>query len=425
MIRLILISSVLLSAGIQTAWAQGLVVLVGEAQLPPDMIPLSAAKLSTQLQWQESGAEGRAPQSAQLTTLFLKGEKLFWKQGRINAAIQALEQARKLLTSRVEKAQRPAILKGLWLLAQLYLHKKRPSDAKMVIIDALRTDTSTTPDVGTASPTLLSTYQRLHKNFVEAGAYLTLMSNAKGDCRVHVDGVVEGSPGERLGPFEAGEYDFFLTCHGQRTPSHKASLNQGDTRLTIPSWELGVSVAGSVLRTTDESSQGELTRQLFTRTQTPWVLFVSSAGEGRLKPTLRLRNHEKAKVGEALQLSELHRWVKENSQFEVTVSSSGAESRPASRLQWYQLTTVVAGVALLAVGAYVHGEALDAWSQTNDGTVDRRDEFSSMETTYLSLYVVGSAIVVGGLSWAIYDKFYRSDTALIPGPGTLYFVHRF
>lgn len=66
----------------------------------------------------------------------------------------------------------------------------------MAMIDALRIDLSTSPQ-STTSPALPNVYPGLYKSFVEAGAYLTLMSNATGDCNVHVDGADEGSTGER------------------------------------------------------------------------------------------------------------------------------------------------------------------------------------------------------------------------------------
>lgn len=59
------------------------------------------------------------------------------------------------------------------------------------------------------------------------------------------------------------------------------------------------------------------------------------------------------------------------------------------------------------------------------GRIDRQEEFASMGVTSLTLYRVGSASAVGGLSGAIYGPFYRSANAHIPRPGSLYFTHCF
>jgi hypothetical protein len=299
----------------------------------------------------------------------------------------------------------------------LHLHKKRAADGERAILDALRIDAMLTLDKNTASPDLLALYRALQEAFVRRGAYLRVNSTATGACLAMVDGVVEGRMGVRLGPFEAGNYEISLECDGRRSPTYSIQITAGTRDLVIDASELGLSLTAAGIKSEDLRSTKQLSRVLFKRTPAKWVVFIAAAPQGKVDLKLHLRKGANPRIGADIEPSAVGLWIRNHAEPETPRSSVGG--------RWLQITTIVVGAGLVVGGAVVHGQALEVLDETNTGTVDRRDDMESLETTYGTLYIVGAIVTAVGVGWLTYGLLGTDDTALIPGPGSLHLVHRF
>ncbi len=328
------------------------------------------------------------------------GEATYWEKGRDKVAIGQLTAARSKLVGAVPSADRPAVLRALWLLAQLQL--QRGKSAEEVLDHTIRIDPAAAPGLEQFSPELNEAHSRRRVRYLQEARRITvrLVGHApSGVCRAHVDGVDRGPVGGALGPFAPGAHFVGVVCGGRSSWTRRVSLAGGDLEVAVPAYELGLSVRDGALHVSSHAALAPLEADLLARPAIRWVLTVAAGLDGRVSCRLAI-DGRKPLMEPPMAAAAVRGWL-DGQMKELDVTEEPQNRPGGSGSSWVQWVLIGGGAAIIGGGVAVHFQGLQALEDTENSVQNRSSELRGYEVGYWSLYGIGGGALIAGAVLAI------------------------
>ncbi|MFT7625553.1 MAG: hypothetical protein ACI9WU_004744, partial [Myxococcota bacterium] len=390
LVHSVLIAALCAGALLAPPESSRLVVLIGDAGAPkPAQAPNTVATVSGAEAFERLGLGGPTPppvpDSAPALTDFEAGARAYWDEGRIKVAIARLEAGRRQVSGRVKRSQRTQVVKGLWLLAQIQIQKKRAEEARVVLELAVAIAPQARPSLKQVSPRLLKAWEGVFTAYAASAATITIAARRLPvDCVALVDGLERGVPGQALGPFPHGPHSVSVRCAKGASPQHPVMIGSA-TVVDVAGWELGL-VSGKSLRVADSAAGEGLAEELLRRRIASEVVLVTVGSAGRVR--VNVLGPGVPAQGSAPRGSE-------------TLVEPDSISSQDRRAAWWHWVMLGVGVAATGAASGVHAHALGLRSDTNQGSIDNRSSTSGLEPAYLGLYATGGSLAISGLILAL------------------------
>ena len=408
------------------AAADGVVVRVGDASAP-GVASQPAGALVKALGLEAAVPVAVEDAKAALAEL-LRGEKLYTQKGELSRAIDVLQKARARLPVRLQLADRPAALRGLWLLAQLLAQSDRVDDPETTaaLDRGLLVDPTAEPPLVDYSPKMRTLFNARRERFLLTAHTITARQPGWNViCRVRIDGVERGQAGTPLGPFPPGTYVVTTDCGRPARWQHTVRLGAEDVTLDVPAFTPDLEIVDGGLVLARDAGLRDLAARVLAATDAPWVL-AATPTTGGVGLTLYRRGVAAQDTSGPVAPGDAQGWLaKLLSGAPAPVAGPDAPVQLAGGPRWWHWALIGGGVALAGTGGVFHALAYGAADEMKDGTVDNRDAVSRDEALAVTFYALGGAALATGAVLAILGRSDGEGTVIVPGPGGVSLLGRF